>query len=280
MTSSTNPLAKHFRQPQLFTKLISDARWYPEDAIEKPVTGEYPVYAMTAKDELTLKTPDALLNGQATVDVIQSCMPNIKDAWKIPSVDVDSILIAIRRATYGNEMEFIGVCPHCQEKNEFNADLEYLAGLITCPDYSKTIKVGGLEIYFKPQNYYEFNKTSIENFEQQRMLNLVNNQDMDPAEKTARFRSMFNSLLDLTVNQVAANVAGIKTEDNILVEDRQQLDEFFKNCNKDVWNAIKEHVEFLASNNPLQQIPVTCDQEECGKEYVTPLIFEMSNFFG
>ena len=31
-------------------------------------------------DEITFKTPDALLNGQATVDVIQSCIPNIKDA--------------------------------------------------------------------------------------------------------------------------------------------------------------------------------------------------------
>ena len=32
---------------------------------------------MTAKDEMMFKTPDALLNGQATVDVIQSCIPAI-----------------------------------------------------------------------------------------------------------------------------------------------------------------------------------------------------------
>ena len=41
-----------------------------------------------------MKTPDALVNGETTVEVIQSCMPNIKDAWKIPVIDLDVILIA------------------------------------------------------------------------------------------------------------------------------------------------------------------------------------------
>jgi hypothetical protein len=61
---------------------------------------------MTAKDELMLKTPDALMNGQATVEVIKSCVPSIKNPWHMPSIDIDTILIAIRIATYGENMEF------------------------------------------------------------------------------------------------------------------------------------------------------------------------------
>jgi hypothetical protein len=34
---------------------------------------------MTAKDELMFKTPDALLNGQSTVEVVKSCIPAIQD---------------------------------------------------------------------------------------------------------------------------------------------------------------------------------------------------------
>ena len=100
-----NPLAKHLRQPKIYIKLPSDGEYWPGKSLEKTENGEYPVYAMTAKDEITFKTPDALLNGQATVDVIQSCLPSIKDAWQTPSIDLDAILIAIRMASFGDMLD-------------------------------------------------------------------------------------------------------------------------------------------------------------------------------
>ena len=60
---------------------------------------------MTARDEIIFKTPDALMNGQGMVDVIQSCIPEIKDAWQISNYDLDTILIALRIATYGETMD-------------------------------------------------------------------------------------------------------------------------------------------------------------------------------
>src|SRR6056300_286460 len=120
-----NPLRKYFRQPKVYITLPSQGKYYPEGSIKMPENGEFPILAMTAKDELAMKTPDALLNGQATVDVIQSCVPNIKNAWQTPVVDIDAILIAIRQATYGNDMEFVSVCPNCNNRNEHVADLGY-----------------------------------------------------------------------------------------------------------------------------------------------------------
>ena len=100
-----NPLRKYFRQPKVYITLPSKGKFYADGAIELPESGEFPVFAMTAKDELTMKTPDALLNGQATVDVIKSCIPAIKNPWSMPSIDLDAVLIAIRIATYGEMME-------------------------------------------------------------------------------------------------------------------------------------------------------------------------------
>ena len=54
-----------------------------------PENRELPVYPMTAIDEITYRTPDALFNGQAVVNVIHSCVPNIKNAWEIPGTDLD-----------------------------------------------------------------------------------------------------------------------------------------------------------------------------------------------
>lgn len=102
---STNPLASFFRQPKIYVSLPSKGMFWTKESLEMTENGELPVYAMTAKDEIMLKTPDALISGQATVDVIQSCIPAIKDAWKMPSIDLDTILVAIRIATYGEKMD-------------------------------------------------------------------------------------------------------------------------------------------------------------------------------
>lgn len=280
MVNQANPLFKHFRQPQLHISLPSEGKWYPPGALEMPVTKQVPVYAMTAKDELTLKTPDALINGQSTVDVIQSCIPAIKDAWQMPSVDVDAVLIAIRQATYGNEMEFTTVCPHCKRKNENTVDLGVLSAAIKPFDFDESIKVDGLELFLKPQTFEQFNKVSMENFEHQRLLAVVNDNSLDENEKMIRFNQLFKKLLNITVEQISKSVAAIKTEDGTLVSDKELLTEFFENCNKNIWEAVKARIEDLGNQSPLRKIDITCDHDDCNKPYVTPLVFEQSNFFG
>ena len=58
-----NPLMKHFRQPKLYIDLPSKGLFYPQGTLELTEDGKVAVYAMTAKDEIMIKTPDALLNG-------------------------------------------------------------------------------------------------------------------------------------------------------------------------------------------------------------------------
>lgn len=279
-SESTNPLIKHFRQPQLHIKLPSQGKWWAQGSLELPVTGELPVYAMTAKDEITAKTPDALLNGQATVDVIESCCPAVKNAWKLPVTDLDSILIAIRIATYGTRMEFTSVCPHCNTKNEHALDLNALVDKISCPDFDSTIKINGLEIYLRPVTFQDYNTNSMQSYEEQRLISVVADQNLPQEEKLVKFNELFKKLVSITVNQVVKSVGGIKTEDGILVEDPAQLTEFFENCERPVWDAVKARLQQLSDGSELRNIPVTCDSEECNKPYTAPLVFELSNFFG
>ena len=91
MNSPVNPLSSFMRQPKIYIRLPSGGESWPTDSIEIPITGELPVYSMTEKDELMLKVPDALMNGQAIVDVVQHCIPASKNAWMIPNIDLDVI---------------------------------------------------------------------------------------------------------------------------------------------------------------------------------------------
>lgn len=276
---SANPLSKHFRQPSLYLKLPSNGRWYPEGALEMPVTNEVPIYAMTARDEITFKTPDALLNGASTVHVIESCCPAIKDAWKMPAIDLDPILIAIRLATYGKEMEFTGVCPHCGTKNEKALDLTYLLDRISPADWSTPVTVDNLEIILKPQNYEDFNKNNLINFEEQKIIRLVQDTTLAEDERNKQFNTMFQRLIETGISQVSKSIAGIRLDDDTIVEDPAFIREFLDNCERDVWDAIKAQLDIIKSQSTYNNVDLTCDNEACGKEFTVPFIFEQSNFF-
>jgi hypothetical protein len=278
--SESNPLTKFFRQPQLYIKLPSNGRWYKPDGIDMPVTKEFPVFSMSAKDELSLQTPDALLNGQSTVDVIQSCIPNIKNAWDMPAVDVDPALIAIRRASYGDAMDFVSVCPHCNTKNEQSLNLSALADRFKEIDFDDVLVIEGLEIFLKPQTYEQVNKSNMEKFEHQRLLEIVGSKTLTADQKMKEYHNLFHRILDLTVDQISLSVVAIRMEDKTLVDNRAHINEFMKKCNKNVWNSIKNRLLDINNSNPLQNIDLVCDNSECRKDYSTPLVFENSNFFG
>ena len=116
-------LENYYRQPQLHISLPSKGQWWPPGSIEFSANNELPVMPMTAKDEIKFKTPDALMNGQGVVDVIQSCIPSIKDAWQIRSYDIDTILIAIRIATYGETMDINFNIPTIKDQGSHSLNL-------------------------------------------------------------------------------------------------------------------------------------------------------------
>ena len=108
---------------------------------------------------------------------------------------------------------------------------------------------------------------------------MVSDDTLSEEEKLAKFNVVFQRLLTLTVEQISNSVAGIKTEEGVLVEDSAQIHEFFQNCNKTVWDAVKTKLESFGEQSPLKKIPVTCEHEDCNKPYETPLIFEQASFF-
>ena len=118
-----NPLTQYFRQPAIHIRLPSQGKFYPQGTLAMPPNGELPVLPMTSVDEITYRTPDALFNGSATVSVIQSCVPAIRDPWSMPSTDMDAVLVAIRIASYGHGMDISTTCPACEAEDDITVDL-------------------------------------------------------------------------------------------------------------------------------------------------------------
>lgn len=278
-----NPLAKHFRQPKLYVRLPSRGLFYPDGAIAITENGEYPVLAMTAKDELMFKTPDALLNGQSTVNVIQSCMPNIKDAWKIPSIDIDAILIAIRIATYGEQMDLTFTIPNTGEERVYALDLRILLDQLNANEYDNVIRYNDFKFEIAPLNYKSFTETAIKTFEEQRLFKVINDQSMNELEKLSLFNESFNRLTDINISQVAKSVKSIQFDGEDPVTNSEHILEFFANADKDVFKTIINHIDEQKKKFTVQPLTIKTTEEDQAKgapaSFNVPIMFDQSNFF-
>jgi hypothetical protein len=277
-----NPLRKYFRQPKVYITLPSKGKFYPEGDIEIPETNEFPVFAMTAKDELTMKTPDALLNGAATVDVIRSCIPTIKNPWAMPSIDLDAALIAIRIATYGDQMEITTKVPGTGEERTFTIDLRQLLNKLVTKEYDTETVINDMKVSIRPLTYKEFTDASLKTFEEQRIFNLVNDDEIPDQEKLARFNVSFQKLTDLTVTSLAKSIVKITIGDTE-VTNNAHIDEFVKNADKDFYNQVLAHIETQRDLFVLEPLKVTSSDDDIAagapKEYEVPITFDQSNFF-
>ena len=277
---STNPLAKHFRQPAIYFKLPSRGRYWSTTALNLPANGEIGVMSMTTKDEITLKTPDALLNGQGVVNVIQSCCPNIKDAWKMPSVDVDAAIIAIRIASYGNQMDFTSECPHCKETSDYAIDLGATLNTLTAPTYRDKVSVEDLKIKLKPQPYFSVNRANMIAFEEQQILRTLETADTNPEEAKTMFDQQLDKLIDLNVLILVDSTEYIETADGSIVYDTNFIYEFYQNCDTVVTKAIRDQLAEYSKIAGLKPVPVNCKNEECVKDFDVNITFDFASFFG
>ena len=278
-----NPLKKYFRQPKVYITLPSRGKFYPEGVLDMPETGELPVFAMTAKDELIIKTPDALLNGQATVDVIKSCIPNITNPWQMPSVDLDACLVAIRIATYGEKLDITTKVPVLKEERTFTVDLRQILNKLVTPEYENTLSVNDMEVTLRPLSYKEFTDSNLKTFEEQRIFALVNDDNMDDSEKIDRFNKSFKKLTDLTVSMMSKSIAKLQIGDTV-VTNQEHISEFMDNIDKEFFKDITNHLETQRKKFAIEPIKVESNEEDIAagvpKEWEVPVTFDQSNFFG
>ena len=279
---NTNPLQKYFRQPKIYLSLPSNGKYYPAGSLEISENGEYPVFPMTARDEIMIKTPDALLNGQATASVITSCIPAIKDPFNMPSMDLDACLIAIRIATYGEMMEVSIKVPVTGEDKDFDLDLRIMLDQFSNVDYNSAIQLDGMIVNLRPLTYGEFTETSRKTFDEQRIFKVINDTDMAEGDKLATFTESFKKLTDLTILTLEKSIASIEVGDDV-VTDQAHIKEFIANTDKGLFESVTNHIEEQRTKFEVKPLVVDATPEEIEagvpETYEVPVTFDQSSFF-
>lgn len=272
---SNNPLQQYFRRPAIYIKLPSNGKYYDDSVLERTETDELPVYPMTALDEITSKTPDAVFNGHAVVDVIHSCVPNIKNAWKINTIDLDAILIAIKVASAGEKMGISSVCPNCQTDSDYEINLIDVLSQQKNVNYESTLKLRELEIKFKPLTYAEANKNQMTQYELQKFLQDVQNFEDGP-EKQNMMRDTVTKLNLKFSEIIGGTIEYIKTPEST-VHEPEYIQEFLSGCDRNTNIAIRERSVQMKDENQLKPLNIKC--MNCAHEYQQQLVLNISDFF-
>jgi hypothetical protein len=284
MVENTNPLNKYYRQPAIYISLPSKGRYYTSSVYTATQTGEIPVLPMTAKDEMSFKTPDAMINGQATVDVIRSCCPNILDPWQLTNYDLDTVLLGIRIATYGETMDINATVPIVNEQMGHTVNLPSLLETVKNVEIKDSFRTkNGFTVHVKPLTYKDITDTQVKTFEQQKIVATVNSSQLSEEEKTQRYADAYRKLTELNFDMLSTSFTKITTPEGTEVTDREQIKEFLNNADSKLVNEMQDEMIRLRSQAQVRPIQLKATDEQIKKgapvSFTVPLTFDNSNFF-
>ena len=273
---SNNPLKQYFRRPAIYISLPSEGKYYPPGVVEFPPNRELPVYPMTSLDEMTAKNAEGLFNGDSTVRIIKSCVPSILDPWKLNSIDLEAIIIAIRAAsTADNTIDMTSTCPSCNETSRYGINLTKILNEKINVDYDTTLKIRDMEIKFRPLTYTETNKNSIDQFGLQRTLIMLDEME-DIVKKKELMDKAVADMNTMMYNILTSTIEYIQTPETT-VREPEFIHEFLIETDSRTSDTIKQHSIDLRRKNDTRPMKMKCTH--CEHEYEQALVLNFSDFF-
>lgn len=271
---ANNPLKKYFRQPKVFINLPSKGIYSAPGTISGETEG-IPVFGMTGMDELIMKTPDALLSGESTVRVIESCCPSIKDAWGVSIIDLDLILTGIRIATYGNNMSVTHTCPSCSAVNDYEVDLGNIIQHFSRVEYDNTIPLKDVTIRTRPLDYRTWTEFQKRNFTLQRQVFQVSSLE-DEDERQKQIASLYVMLADIQRESLLAQIDEVQIPETT-VNQREYIQEWLANSEQAVYDGLKAQIEKNRKAGEVPDLKVECP--ECHANHEVVVNMDQSSFF-
>lgn len=273
-----NPLKNYFRQYKMYIRIPSGTSYYAPNVVEFTEGGELGILAMTGRDELILKNPDALLNGEALVEVIGSCVPGVKNPRALLSNDIDALMTAIKTATYNDNIETDVVCPACGHTNNFKVDLQNVLDGMTYlePEYVVNLS-NGLSVFVKPYGFNEVLTLLQVQFEQSKITKNLTNEKISENEKIKIFGVSFTELSKVTYHLIANSIVRVVNEAaGIDVRSSEHIREFLYNIDKHDIDQISEMINEINRVGVQKQFDASC--EKCNHTWKSEIDFNPVNF--
>ena len=243
MNTNENPLSKYFRKPGIYVQIPTGGKFNPE--IEKTVLDELPILPMTAIDEISMQNPDELLNGEALVNLIKSCVPAIPNPRNLCNVDAEMIFLAIKYATYGKDVQHTHTCSECKEKADYNIDINHI--LERFPEITEIppIEHEDLKVFVTPPKLESLTRLALIEVEQARILNQITKTaegvEGDEVEMAKQFAISFRKVSKQNIDLLISSIDRIETPDQVVTA-KETIMEFMENVPSKIVTKINDAV--------------------------------------
>jgi hypothetical protein len=273
-----NPLKGYFRQFKVYLKLPSGTSYYAPNTISFTDAGEIGIMPMTGKDELILKNPDALLNGEALVELIKSCVPAVSDPKLLLTNDIDAIVTAIRYATYNDSLETELSCPNCGHTNLYKLNLQYSIDNMTFLDSEYVVNLdSGLSVFVRPYGFPELLKGLHAQFEQSKLTRAIENESLSEEQRMKLFATAFKELSTVTYTLILNSVVKVVDEScGINVSNKEDIKEFLQNIDKKSSDKISDLIKEINQIGIKKSFTAVC--EKCKHGWESEVDFNPVNF--
>ena len=276
MEKTESPLKKYRRQPKLYLNIPSNGKWYDQKTVAENTCTNLAVFSMTASDEILFKTPDALINGDATANNISSCIPAILDPWSIKTLDLDAILVAIRMASYGETMSVTSKCKKCNVENSYEINLQHYLDFFSTREFEDKIYHDDFCLHLEPLSYKKWTEIQKQQTAYQRALNLTVGRIDDEKEKEKFVQDIIDKINALVAQAILDQVVAIEVDGHI-ENDKKEINDFLNDAEVVLFHKIKKMIEknTLEWKIPAEEIKCT----ECGHEDTVRISLDTSDFF-
>lgn len=278
MENRINPLKQYFRKPGIWIKLPSQGNFYKDKPADLNDMGEIPIYPLTAKDELMLKNADALLNGSAITQMINSCAPTIVDPMLMPAIDLDAILVAIKRCTYGDSQDVTCTCPECETANEVSLNLNQIISSIKAVEkLDPVVFDSGLSVFIKPVTVNNLLSLNWVQFEQVRNIQIAEQNNIDETAKVNLMQRSFQLLTEKNIEIVSSCIDTVLLPDGVAVTDQQDIKDWINDLSKPDFAKIEDSIMITSTMGISKEFDVTC--KNCSNEFKSSLDLNPTTFF-
>jgi len=274
----TNPFIQAYRKPALYIPLPSGGEFYKTKP-KLSIDGELAVYAMTARDELITKTPDALFNGEATISLIRSCCPDIENPETMPVSDLLVLLVGIRQASYGKEIDIDVKCPKCDFDNQLTLDANIMLSKTKSESVERSVTLPSeFKIVCNPYTLEDRTMLQIQQIKQNKMIQGLASEKLDDIMRQELFGKTFVEIAELTVSLITNSIVSVQGKETDLITDKETIREWLQNITKTDYEIIRGKVEELSESGLETEFNANC--QDCGHSWKTGVDLDIANFFG
>lgn len=267
-----NPLIARAKLPGETFAIPSGGIFYENDELDDSViNGEVHIHPMAAYDEILIKTPALLLNGDAVEKVFNRCIPQIKKPMDLLAKDVDYLLMALRQVTYGKIME-VNFKHNCEnaKSHSYNVDISKLirdSKKINPTTINKnyTIRLKNEQtVELRPASYKDI-VNMLQLFSSQQSYE---NQEITDEQMMIRAEKDTNAMLK-TIQSIIRSVDS--------VTDKNDIWEWLQILDAPIVNELAENVEKTSNWGPSFEHKTKC--KDCNKTITINVPINPVSFF-